>query len=139
MAMTKQKLWTYEKYYKIDDDTRYEVIEGELIEMASPRYIHQNILCSLAAKLWYYVDERKMGKILPAPFDTVLSDINVFQPDILFVSQENLDIIQERGVFGTPDLVIEILLPSNPSHDKVKKFSIYEKFRVKELWIVDPD
>jgi Uma2 family endonuclease len=81
----------------------------------------------------------RLGEVYASPFDVILSEINTFQPDLIFISQENIDIIQERGVFGTPDLVIEILSPSNPDHDRVKKFSIYEKFRLKELWIIDAD
>jgi len=139
MITTKQKTWTYEDYYQLDDDKRYEVIEGELIEMPSPRYIHQKISIKLASKLLIYCENSQLGVVLTAPFDTILSDINTFQPDILFISEANLSIIQERGVFGTPDLVVEILSPSNQSHDRVKKFKLYEKFKVKEFWIVDPD
>jgi len=57
----------------------------------------------------------------------------------LFISKENLSIIQEKNISGSPDLIIEILSPSNKDHDRVKKFELYEKFKVKELWIIDPD
>ena len=138
MPTIKHKIWTYNDYYNIDDDKRYEVIEGELIEMPSPKYIHQKISMRLSIKLGNYIDKKGIGEILSA-FDTIISDINVFQPDLLFISNENRKIVEERGIFGSPDLVIEILSPSNRNHDKIKKFSIYEKFRVKEYWIIDPE
>src|SRR5271169_2611054 len=123
MAMTKQKLWTYEEYYLLDDDKRYELIEGELIEMSAPSIIHQRILVKLTIRLGNYIAKNEIGEIFVAPCDVVLSEINNFQPDLLFISQENLNIIKDRAIFGTPDLIVEILSPSNPSHDKVKKFN----------------
>jgi Uma2 family endonuclease len=139
MTITKNKIWTYEDYYNLEDDNRYEIIEGELIEMPSPGRIHQKISGNLYGILWNHLKKNKLGELYSAPFDTILSDINTFQPDILFISQTNLNVLQERGVFGSPDLVIEILSPTNPDHDKVKKFKVYEKFKVKEFWIIDPD
>jgi len=139
MAITKEKIWTYNDYYNLSDDKRYEVIEGELIEMYAPRIMHQEILVNLTIELGNYLKKNKIGKIYIAPCDVVLSDINTFQPDLLFVSQENLNIIKEKAIIGTPDLIIEILSPSNKAHDMVKKFKLYEKFKVKELWIIDPD
>jgi len=139
MAITKEKLWTYNDYYNLNDDKRYEIIEGELIEMAAPRTIHQKISVNLTIELGIYLRKHKIGEIYTAPCDVVLSTINTFQPDLLFISKENLGIIQEKAIIGTPDLVIEILSPSNQDHDKIKKFKLYEQFKVKELWIIDPD
>jgi len=139
MAITKEKIWTYNDYYNLNDDKRYELIEGELIEMSAPRIIHQIISIKLASKLLSYVDKFNLGQVLTAPCDVILSDINTCQPDLLFVSQENLNIIREKAIIGTPDLIIEILSPSNKEHDTVKKFKLYEKFKVKEFWIIDPD
>jgi len=56
MAIITEKLWTYEDYYSIEDDKRYEVIEGELIEMPAPRIIHQEILLNLAYSLKKYLE-----------------------------------------------------------------------------------
>jgi len=136
---TKTKVWTYDDYYKLDDEKRYEVIEGELIEMSAPRIIHQRISMNLSVELVLYLRKHKIGEVFASPCDVVLSAVNTFQPDLLFISQENLKIIQEKNISGTPDLVIEILSPSNKDHDRIKKFNLYERFRVKECWIIDSD
>ena len=73
-----------------------------------------------------------------APYDVVLSENNVFQPDIMFVSNENSKIITEKNITGAPDLIIEILSPATGYYDLTEKKEIYAEFGVKEYWIVDP-
>ncbi len=139
MEKTQEKIWTYDDYYQLDDDKRYEVIEGELVEMsAAPRSIHQIILSNLSYELIHYTRHKKIGRVLVSPLDVVFSATNSFQPDLVFISNEDQQIIDEKKINGTPSLVIEILSPSNPDHDRVRKFKIYEKFKVKEYWIIDP-
>ena len=69
--------------------------------------------------------------------DVHLDEGNIFQPDLIFISNENRHIIKER-IEGAPDLVAEILSPSTSSNDKIHKKAQYERFGVKEYWIVDP-
>jgi Uma2 family endonuclease len=76
--------------------------------------------------------------MLCAPTDVKLSDSHVVQPDIIFISQENSNIITENNVDGAPDLIIEILSPGTAYHDLIEKKEIYERFEVKEYWLVDP-
>ena len=140
MATIKQKKWTYEEYYNLDDDKRYELIEGEFIEMSpAPTYFHQSISAKLFYKLYNYTENSKLGETRYAPLDIIFDETNILQPDIIFISNENKNIITEKGVFGSPDLVIEVLSPSTKEKDRKTKFKIYEKFKVKEYWIVDPD
>jgi Uma2 family endonuclease len=70
--------------------------------------------------------------------DNYFDDENVFQPDILFVSNERLHVIEEDGLYGAPDLVIEILSPSTAKYDLGEKKDVYERSGVKEYWIIDP-
>jgi len=72
-------------------------------------------------------------------FDVFLSDVNVYQPDVLFVSKENLTIITEHGIEGGPDLVVEILSPSTTKYDRGMKRKIYARTGVEELWLIDPE
>ena len=74
-----------------------------------------------------------------APFDVVLSDTDVVQPDILFVSNERMGIVTEDNIQGAPDLVIEILSPSTAERDRTFKRSLYARHGVREYWLVDPD
>jgi len=139
MSTIKHKIWTYDDYYNLNDGKRYEVIEGELIEMtAAPSFKHQTVSTNLFKKIDRYVEENDMGLVRYAPLDIKLNEINTLQPDLIYLSYENFHLIDDRGVFGAPDLVVEILSPSNPNHDKVLKYQIYEKFKVQEYWIVDP-
>ncbi|GMT49788.1 MAG: hypothetical protein IEMM0008_1327 [bacterium] len=138
MAVTKQKKWTYEEYYRLDDEKRYEVIEGELIEMSSPSSEHQIITGNLSSMIWVFLKENNLGQVIPSPIDVIFDEQNTFQPDIVFISSKNKQIIQERGVFGPPDLVVEVLSKSTEKKDRGIKFKAYEKFGVKEYWLVDP-
>ena len=67
-----------------------------------------------------------------------LDNRNAFQPDIIFIANENLYKIREDGIYGAPDLIIEILLPGTAQYDKGKKKKVYESNAVKEYWIIAP-
>ena len=84
---------TYADYMKTSDDERYELLNGELIMSPSPREIHQYILSILHLQIGAFVRERSLGKVYFSPFDVVLSDTDVVQPDLLFVSNERAAII----------------------------------------------
>ena len=84
------------------------------------------------------VDRNRLGEVLIAPFDVVLSQENVVQPDILFVSNERSGIITEANISGAPDLVVEILSPSTADRDRGLNLELYTRFGVREYWIVDP-
>jgi Uma2 family endonuclease len=96
-------------------------------------------LGNINEKIRAFVKEQGAGLVLFAPTDIYLDDENVFQPDIVFISKQRRDIIKDDGIHGAPDMVIEILSPSTAYYDIKKKYKIYEKFGVKEYWIVDPE
>ncbi len=135
----KRKVWTYKDYLRLTDDKRYELINGRLYEMPAPGFEHQDILKLLLYTLTEEVEKKRhSGKILPAPFDVILSDTVVVQPDIVFISNENLKNIKQGRLFGSPDLAVEIVSPSSYARDRYEKFVLYEKCGVKEYWIVLP-
>ncbi len=137
-AEVKEKLWTYEDYLKLEDDKRYEIINGRLEEMPAPNFEHQDILGGIFAKIREYVNRQQIGKVLPSPFDVILSENVVVQPDIVFISNENLKNIKDGRLFGAPDLVVEIVSLGSFKRDRYEKFKIYEEFGIKEYWIVYP-
>ena len=94
---------------------------------------------SIAAQIFNHASSFDMGKVLAAPIDVYFDGDNAFQPDILFIANENFSLIERDGIHGAPDLVIEILSPSNAYHHFTTKFHIYEKYGVKEYFIVDPE
>ncbi|MEW6238353.1 MAG: Uma2 family endonuclease [Candidatus Omnitrophota bacterium] len=131
--------FTYEDYLHFSDDKRYEIIEGEVYMVPSPFTNHQQVSRRLERLIEDYVMARDLGEIFDAPLDVVLSDIDVVQPDIFFISNKNSGIITYKNIQGAPDLAIEILSPSSDHKDKVLKKKLYAKYGVKEYWLVDPD
>jgi len=130
--------FTYNDYFHMPDEKRYELIEGELFMAPSPNEAHQRISGDLEFLLRQHVRENGLGFVYDAPFDVVLSDEDVVQPDILFISKERSSIITVDNVRGVPDLIIEIISMSTSKRDKKEKNEIYSKYGVKEYWIVDP-
>ena len=135
--VTKAK-YTYEDYLNTPEGERYELIDGELILVASPNEEHQFASIRLASQMHFYVDERDLGWVFHAPFDIVFSDTQVVQPDIMFISKERESIRTGANVRGAPDLVVEIISPSSVSRDWNYKRELYAKYGVEEYWIADP-
>ncbi len=131
--------FTYRDYLQLPDDKRYELVEGELYLVPSPNLDHQRISRQLEMALWLYVSRRHLGEVFYAPCDVVLSEINVVQPDLLFVSAQRRSILTKANVQGAPDLVVEILSASTGQRDLGIKRSLYAKYGVSEYWIVDPE
>ncbi len=132
------KHWTYQDYLQLEDEHRYEIIAGQLIMVPAPSSFHQWYSRNLEVLLFEFVRAHNLGYVLDAPIDVILNPDNVVQPDILFIARERREIIQERGIFGAPDLVVEIVSPSSVHHDYHTKQRLYERFGVREYWLVDP-
>ena len=133
------KRFTYEDYLGLPESREWEeVLGGRLTVGPSPSTQHQGISIRLAARLLDHVLERGLGEVYNAPTDVVLSEENVVVPDIVFVSNERRELIQDGGVFGAPDLVVEIISPSDPKRDTEVKRRIYAEHGVEHYWIVDP-
>jgi len=131
--------FNYHDYLQLPEDKRYEILDGELYVVPAPNTKHQRISRRLEGALDKHVSGKNLGEIFDAPYDVILSDENVLQPDILFVRKERLAIIGEANIEGAPDLVVEILSPGTRQKDLAVKRKIYAKFGVREYWIVDPD
>lgn len=104
----------------------------------APNRFHQDISINIEFILLKYLQKHPVGKVYHAPFDVYLNDINVFQPDIVFISKKNFKVLTKAGVEGTPDFVVEILSPKTAKLDLEPKRHVYAKMGVEELWIVDP-
>src|SRR3989304_4121447 len=129
---------TYKDYSALPDEKRYELIEGDLYMVPAPDFYHQIVSGNIEFFLRDFVKKRKLGIVVYAPVDVLLSPEDVLQPDILFISNERRHFITEKNVSGAPDLVIEILSPSTQERDKIVKRDLYVTHGVKEYWIVDP-
>lgn len=132
--------WTYEDYLRLPEDSyHYEVIEGVLYMTAAPTVKHQDAARNLLVALHLFVREHKHGKVYNSPIDVQLADQTVVQPDIIFIARERLSIVKESHIEGAPDLIVEILSPTNWVIDRRDKFAVYQAAGVGEYWIVDPD
>ena len=141
MALTRPApgSWTYEDLLSLPDDgRRYEIIEGELYEMPSPKSAHALTVINLIALLLPIL-ARLRGQLLTAPIDVFFPGANPVQPDILVILPGGSARIVENGVEGPPDLLIEVLSPSNRTHDLLTKRALYGRAGVREYWIVDPE
>ena len=129
--------FTYEDYLNTPEDKRYELLDGELVPAPAPGELHQSVSILLGSKLFQFASEHSLGRVYNAPFDVVLSDVDVVQPDLLFVSNERGHIITPANIQGAPDLVVEILSPSTAERDRTFKRTLYAKHGVNEYWMVD--
>lgn len=122
-----------------DDGLRHELIDGEHVVTPSPAERHQRVSMELTVALANYLKATGTGRVYYAPFDVVLSDYDVVEPDVLVVLKEQLGIIGTKNVQGAPAIVIEILSPSGRHRDEVVKRELYARAGVGEYWIVDPE
>jgi Uma2 family endonuclease len=121
-----------------DDGNRYELYDGELRVVPSPLPWHQIVVERLHEILIDFRRQRGVF-VFHAPFDIVLSDFNVVQPDILYFSAASARRINmHEHVRFPPDLAIEVLSPSTAKWDRGPKRDLFARFGLPECWIVDP-
>ncbi|MEP7269333.1 MAG: Uma2 family endonuclease, partial [Saprospiraceae bacterium] len=130
--------WTYSKMLKeLPAESRYELRNNELIDMSSPSEIHQQIVFRLTLIIGSFIVNNKLGKFYTSPLDVIFDEGTVMQPDLIFVAEDHKSIIKEKGIFGAPDVLIEIVSKSSIQRDYIDKKQDYERFGVQEYWIVD--
>ncbi len=129
--------YTYEDYQQLPEGAPFQLIDGQLVMSPSPAYRHQRIALDLAVALHQFARDQGAGEVLSAPMDVRLGG-DVVQPDVLFVADARRALIGEQAIEGAPDLVVEILSPSNAYDDMQTKRLLYERHGVAEYWLVDP-
>jgi Uma2 family endonuclease len=136
----------WEGYLNLPDDlTHYEIIDGEVIPLASPTLKHQEIVLTLAERLRQFTRAKRLGKVLTAPFDFVVrrAPVRTRQPDLFFLSRDRLhdwaQLQEQPRLEFAPDLVIEILSPSETYTYWSEKLQDYFVLGVPEVWLVDVD
>ena len=139
MSVTESLRFTYADYARLPDDRRYEVIDGELYVTPAPTPYHQIVGRRIQRFLEDHVEKGVLGMVLNAPCDVVLSQFDVLQPDVFFISAGRLDTIGEKYISDAPDLVVEVLSPGTRKRDRFLKAKRYAHFGVREMWIADPD
>ena len=134
--------YTYRDYLSIPEDParRHEIVDGELHVSAAPRIRHQRVVGNLLDALRPLARTHGLGEVLPGPVTVHLQDELVLEPDVVFVRRDRMEIVDpEGGIHGAPDLVVEVLSPSNRAYDRELKRKRYLESGVPEVWIVDAD
>ena len=143
LALKEEYRFTYADYkaWELKPGERYELIDGVAYAMSAPNLAHQRILTKLIREFSNYLEGKKC-EVFAAPFDVRLfyeedeSDETVVQPDVVVVCDPKK--LGEEGCRGAPDMVVEILSPSNTAIEMERKLNLYMEARVREYWIVDP-
>jgi Uma2 family endonuclease len=144
-ALPKEEQWfTYTDYkeWELKGGERYGLIYGEAYAMSAPSARHQSIQLALSSQFYNYLRD-KPCKAYPAPYDVRLfyeedeSDDTVVQPDIVVICDEKKR--GPEGCRGAPDLVVEILSPTNTAIEMERKLKLYRQAEVREYWVVDPE
>ncbi|MDP4177150.1 MAG: Uma2 family endonuclease [Bacillota bacterium] len=139
------KLYTYADYKNYPENERVEIIDGQIYAMAAaPSRIHQKIITQLLLEIGGYIKSNKGPcEVYTAPFDVFLDDNknlddckNIVQPDISIICDKSK--LTDKGCVGAPDMIIEIVSPFNPNSDYIRKLNLYDQYKVREYWIVNP-
>ncbi len=134
-----QGQWTYADWEKLPaDGNRYEVIDGVLYMSTAPSYFHQYIVLQLVRHIGIPAEDRRLARVGFAPIGVLMPGCDPVQPDFVIVLAANAAIIHDRRIHGTPDLIVEILSPSNRAYDEQVKLQAYARAGLPEYAIVDP-
>jgi Uma2 family endonuclease len=130
-----------EVFKMLPEGTLAELINGTICMSPSPLSKHQIILNKLNVQLYNFLEEKKIGYVYISPLDVYLDEErNAVQPDLIVVlNDSNADVSEEGYIHGVPDLLVEVLSKGNNKHELITKKDLYEKFGVKEYWVVDPE
>ena len=123
----------------IKDFVLTEIIHGEKSMAPSPFGYHQRIVANIFKYMSRFVEDKNLGEVFLSPLDVILEEGKFrLQPDLIYLKKENLHLLRE-WIYGTPDLVIEVVSKGTLTRDSVEKKEIYETFGVKEFWLVFPE
>lgn len=137
LTIDRTKSWTAQDFTELGEiDRPCQLINGELIMSPAPGLRHQRV----SKAIFRLLDKaaREIGEVFYAPVDVYVGKLDVYQPDLLFVSKANHHYFTAKGLEGPPDLIVEVISPGNSYLDRYQKKEAYQHFGVKEYWIVDP-
>jgi len=139
MHIAEKKKYTEKDYQLLEEGAPFQLINGDLVMSPSPLLLHQLIVGKLYILIGNFLQETKSGGLLVlSPMDVRLDEENIFQPDLLYISEERKSELVQDRISGAPDLIVEILSPSTAYYDLKQKKDFYERYGVKEYLIVDP-
>lgn len=129
---------TAEQFFQLPETNQFiELLDGEVIMSPSPIPEHQDIVFNSGSVLKQAAKQRG-GRAFIAPLDVQLDELNVPQPDAIYLAPDSRCVVEEKRLVGVPDLLVEVISPSTTKRDRSDKFLLYERFGVREYWIIDP-
>jgi Uma2 family endonuclease len=138
MALQPQHKLTYEDYVRLPDDgRRWELFDGEAFMVPSPSPEHQEVVGRLYLQVKSHLDKHGGGRVFMAPLDVVLSETDIYQPDVVFVADADASVITDKHIHGVPTWVVEVV--SDPVRDLRDKREIYMRYQIPEYWAVVPE
>ena len=132
--------YTYREFQWFPNDgNRHEVIDGDHYMNPAPSLRHQTVSRRLQYQLYTQLELTGRGQVFNAPTDVELAVHDIVEPDLIVVLKEKYQLLNPKRIRGVPDLVVEILSPSNPNYDRVLKLEMYRRVQLPEYWIVEPE
>jgi Uma2 family endonuclease len=132
------KKLTWEDIKNLPEEGKTELVEGKLYMSPTAGSPHQRIGTRLSGRILTFVEDNDLGEFFGRDVHVIFDEHNHFEPDLCFIAKQRLGIIQGPIISGPPDLIIEIISESNRAHDTKLKFDYYERYGVREYWLVDP-
>ncbi len=132
---------TFEEYLASGDEPKMsEWVDGEVIFMSPTSIRHQSVLTLLIQVMGLFVTTHDLGVLIPAPFAMKLERLRRGrEPDLLFVRNDRMQLLEKNHLNGPADLVVEIVSPESIGRDRGEKFVEYEQAGIKEYWLIDPE
>jgi len=137
LILGREKEMTASEYEMLSESNLpCQLVNGLLFMSPAPTPNHQRIVRRLFKLIDGHIKDN--GEVLFSPIDLYVDEKNVYQPDLIYLSSANKSAVTKRGVEKSPDLIIEVISPSNSHVDRYTKKEAYARIRVKEYWIIDP-
>ncbi len=131
---------SYDEFLQKYSGIHAEWVDGEVVVLMTASTKHQKLVLWLANILNLFIEKYDLGLLLTAPFNMQMPHLKRGrEPDILFVAQQRLHIVQTSQLAEAADLVIEVVSPESTGRDRGEKFVEYEAAGVREYWLIDPD
>jgi Uma2 family endonuclease len=130
---------TWTEFLRLDEDDLRELIDGVLLEVEVPDWLHERIVTLLSVLLDGWARSRRAGRVVGSGYKVRISLTRGVMPDVQLYRAENPDPPGHAGLEkGRPDLVVEVISPSSRRYDRVVKCGWYAEIGVPEYWLVDP-
>lgn len=127
-----------EVFARLSEGTLAQLIDGEIIMSPAPKTQHQEIVGEIYRRMANFLEAHPLGKVFVSPIDVKMAEDEIYQPDIVFLSNDQLFRVKEWGIEGAPDLVVEVLSASTAQFDLNHKKKVYQNCGVLEYLVVDP-